>query len=184
MSEATCGAGIPDIASLIRATISLCFDRQTKTRCHRPARPGDPVFQRQRGWSREAAGYWMPRSSRGMTAEDGGHSLASPRHDTCPSCASASSLQQRRAQGVPDAGRTRRSCVPRNVHFTHASNVRAAGTTGTPRAMGYGLYVISSVRRASGHRRRAFVTRDLIPASGDRDRTISPSAPARSSAAP
>jgi hypothetical protein len=42
--------------------------------------------------------------------------------------------------------------------------------------MGYGLYVFSSVRRASGHRRLAFVTQGLIPASGDRDRTISPSA--------
>ena len=40
----------------------------------------------------------------------------------------------------------------------------------------YGLYVVSSVRRASGHRRLMFVTRGLISASGDRDRTISPSA--------
>src|SRR5262249_38601998 len=35
-----------------------------------------------------------------------------------------------------------------------------------------------------GHRRLAFVTRGLIPASGNRDRTISPYAPARSSRAP
>src|ERR1043166_8975425 len=85
---------------------------------------------------------------------------------------------------MPDAGRTREPCVQKSVHSAHARNQRAAGTTGTPCAMGYGLYVISSVRRASGHRRRAFVTRGLIRASGDRDRTISPSAPARSSAAP
>ena len=77
---------------------------------------------------------------------------------------------------MPDAGRTRGSCVQKKMHFAHASNVRAAGTTGTPCAMGYGLYVFSSVRRASGHRRLAFVTQGLIPASGDRDRTISPSA--------
>ena len=77
---------------------------------------------------------------------------------------------------MPDAGRTREPCVQRKVHFAHASNDRAAGTTGTPCAMGYGLYVVSSVRRASGHRRRAFVTRGLIPASGDRDNATSPSA--------
>src|SRR5258705_7626769 len=30
--------------------------------------PDDPVFQRPRLWNRGAAAYWMPRSSRGMTA--------------------------------------------------------------------------------------------------------------------
>ncbi|MET4789714.1 hypothetical protein ABIF64_001892 [Bradyrhizobium japonicum] len=48
--------------------------------CHRPARPGDPVFHRRRGWSRGAAAYWMPRSSRGMTAERGGARCASLTH--------------------------------------------------------------------------------------------------------
>jgi len=38
--------------------------------------------------------------------------------------------------------------VQKKVHFAHASNDRAAGTAGIPCAMGYGLYVISSVRRA------------------------------------
>src|SRR5690348_3959222 len=89
-----------------------------------------------------------------------------------------------RAQGTPDAGRTREPCVQKECTFTHARNHRAAETTGVPCAMGYGLYVFSSVRRASGHRRLAFVTQDLISASGDRDRTISPSAPAHSSRAP
>ena len=81
---------------------------------------------------------------------------------------------------MPDAGRTREPCVQKEVHFAHASNDRAADTTGTPCAMGYGLYVISSVCRAcEPPSPRVFVTRGLIPASGDRDRTISPSASAR-----
>jgi hypothetical protein len=46
---------------------------------------------------------------------------------------------------MPDAGRTREPCVQKKMHFAHASNVRAAETTGTPCAMVYGLYVISSV---------------------------------------
>jgi len=37
--------------------------------CHRPVQPGDPVFQRRLWLNRKAAAYWMPRSSRGMTAE-------------------------------------------------------------------------------------------------------------------
>src|SRR3954471_20090221 len=38
--------------------------------CHRPARPGDPVFQRRRRSNREGAAYWMAPASRGMTAEN------------------------------------------------------------------------------------------------------------------
>jgi len=49
---------------------------------------------------------------------------------------------------MPDAGRTREPCVQRKVHFAHASNNRAAGTTDIPRAMVYGLYAISPERRA------------------------------------
>src|SRR5262249_6459538 len=47
-------------------------------RCHRPAQPGDPAFQRRLWLNREAAAYWVPRSrlrqgfggqaSRGTTA--------------------------------------------------------------------------------------------------------------------
>src|ERR1700750_306983 len=36
---------------------------------------------------------------------------------------------------MPDAGRTREPCVQRKCIFAHASDVRAAGTTGTPCAM-------------------------------------------------
>jgi len=49
---------------------------------------------------------------------------------------------------MPDAGRTREPCVQREVHFTHASNNRAAKSTGIPCAMVYGLYVVSSECRA------------------------------------
>jgi hypothetical protein len=40
---------------------------------------------------------------------------------------------------MPDAGRTREPCVQRKVHFAHASNDRAADTTGVPCAMGLRL---------------------------------------------
>ena len=36
---------------------------------------------------------------------------------------------------MPDAGRTRGSCVQKKMHFAHASNDRAAGTTDIPCAM-------------------------------------------------
>src|SRR5579871_5051222 len=45
----------------------------------------------------------------------------------------------KRAQGMPDAGRTREPCVQKAVHSAHASDNRAAGTTGTPCAMGLRL---------------------------------------------
>jgi len=45
-----------------------------------------------------------------------------------------------RAQGTPDAGRTREPCVQKKVHFAHASNNRAAETTGVPCAMVHGLW--------------------------------------------
>jgi len=56
--------------------------------------------------------------------------------------------EDRRAQGMPDAGRTREPCVQRKLHFTHASNNRAAKSTGIPCATVYGLYVVSSECRA------------------------------------
>src|SRR6185312_13980065 len=48
-------------------------------------------------------------------------------------------LENERAQGTPDAGRTREPCVQRKVHFAHASNDRAAGTAGIPCANGLRL---------------------------------------------
>jgi len=54
---------------------------------------------------------------------------------------------------MPDAGRTREPCVQRKVHFAHASNNRAARTTGIPCAMVYGLYVVSPECRLVSLRR-------------------------------
>src|SRR5260221_2388414 len=48
----------------------------------------------------------------------------------CPSDTPKLTLQNQRAQGTPDAGRTREPCLQKSVHFTHASNDRAARTTG------------------------------------------------------
>ena len=79
---------------------------------------------------------------------------------------------------MPGAGCTREPCVQKRCTL-RTQVPQVPPNTGIPCAMGYGLYVVSSVRRASGHRRLAFVTRGLIPASGNRDRTISPSTPAR-----
>jgi hypothetical protein len=65
------------------------------------------------------------------------------------------------------------------MHFAHASNDRAAETTGIPRAM-----VLRLIRGLLGAPSSlatvasAFVTQGLISASGDRDRTTSPSAAA------
>src|SRR5689334_21607900 len=54
-------------------------------------------------------------------------------------------LPDTRAQGMPDAGRTRELCVQRNVHFTHASNTGQPGHPAFPARWLYGLYVVSSV---------------------------------------
>jgi len=78
---------------------------------------------------------------------------------------------------MPDAGRTREPCVQRSVHFAHASNTGSAETTGIPRAMVLrlirGLLGVPGFLAAVALRS---VPQDLISASGDRDRTISPSA--------
>ena len=49
---------------------------------------------------------------------------------------------------MPDAGRTREPCAQKAAHFAHARNHRFSQNTGIPCAMGYGLYAVSSVRRA------------------------------------
>jgi len=54
----------------------------------------------------------------------------------------------------------------------------SAGSTGIPRAMGYGLYALSPVSGLGSHRPPGLLTRGLIPASGDQDHAISPSASA------
>src|SRR5690242_18548429 len=46
----------------------------------------------------------------------------------CPRLASSSPSESKRAQGTPDAGRTREPCVQRKLRFAHASSDRAAET--------------------------------------------------------
>ena len=61
---------------------------------------------------------------------------------------------------------------------------RTQETTGQPKQPAFpaqwadGLYAFSPVSGLVSHRRLAFVTRSLIPASGDQDRAISPYAQA------
>jgi hypothetical protein len=84
--------------------------------------------------------------------------------------------ERKRAQGVPDAGRTREPCVQKSVHSAHARNHRAAEQPALP-AQWVTAYTRSPrCTGLSGHRRLALVTQGLIPASGDRDNTTSPSA--------
>ena len=68
---------------------------------------------------------------------------------------------------MPDADRTRAPCVQGKLHIMHASNHRAAEQPALPAQWCYGLYVISSVRRAvwppSSSRN---VTRELDPSVG------------------
>jgi hypothetical protein len=127
--------------------------------CHlvSPHPEGAAVRPRLEGWAREE------RSS------------SFPRHDSPELCLGSPSKLWR-AQGVPDAGRTREPCVQRKVHFAHASNDRAAETTGTPCAMV--LRLIRGLLGAPGSLATVASrsSRGLIPASGNRDRTISPSA--------
>ncbi len=50
-----------DRARLHRAAVEGLLGVRLALRCHRPARPGDPVFQRRQRLNREAAAYWLPR---------------------------------------------------------------------------------------------------------------------------
>jgi hypothetical protein len=55
---------------------------------------------------------------------------------------------------MPDAGRTRGSCVQKKMHTAHASNDRAAGTTDIPCASGFnGCSALSPVSGRVSHRR-------------------------------
>ena len=72
--------------------------------------------------------------------------------------------------------------APASLACRKVCTLRTQETTGQPKQPAfpaqwpYGLYVVSSVSGLVSHRRLAFVTQNLIPASGNRDRTISPSA--------
>jgi hypothetical protein len=94
-------------------------------------------------------------------------------------------LEGRRGQGTPDAGRTRETCVQRKLRFAHASDNRAAETTGIPCAMV--LTLIRDLPGVPGFLATITlrnVAQGLIPASGDQDHTISRPHRPRSSYAP
>src|SRR5690242_1615794 len=120
----------------------------TLARCHRPARPGDPV---RRGFSVQALlplEYWVPRSSRGTTAL--GVDIASrSRGMNLPElCIVLVPLDR---EGAGNAG-----CWPhpRALRAKNVCTLRTQETTGQPEQpalpaqWAYGLYVLSSVRRA------------------------------------
>ena len=100
--------------------------------------------------------------------------LSIPAARSCPSFASFVSLSEKRAQGMPGAGCTREPCVQKECTLrTQATQVQPDNRH-SPRN-GFTAYTWSP--RCTGlvsHRRFAFVTQGLIPASGNRDRTISP----------
>ena len=84
---------------------------------------------------------------------------------------------------MPDAGCTREPCVQESCTFTHASNNRFSRDTRHSPRNGFTAYTWSPrCTGLDGHRRLRIITANLIPASGDRDNTISPSARHHSSA--
>ena len=96
-------------------------------------------------------------------------------HRRCPP-------ESKRAQGMPGAGRTHGPPATKNAGGSHhrfsqinRHSLRNGSTayTRSPRCTGL-----------DSHRRPGIITQDLIPASGDRDRTISPYALACSSRTP
>jgi hypothetical protein len=92
-------------------------------------------------------------------------------------------IPPQRAQGMPDAGRTRRALRARKLH-THARKQQQGSRNNrhSPRN-GFTAYTWSPrCTGLDGHRRLRIITANLIPASGDRDNTISPSARHHSSA--
>jgi len=122
--------------------------------CHRAALRADPLAPRNDG------GESVTQHSRGTKR-------ARVMHQRRP-------LQNRRAQGMPGAGRTREPCVQRKC------TLRTQATTGQPQHPAfpaqwlYGLYAFSPVSGLVSHRRlRDHHLASLIPASGDQDAAIS-----------
>src|SRR6185312_4336878 len=77
-----------------------------------------------------------------------GHSFAFPRHESARALENVT-LEIKRAQGIPDAGRTREPCVQRKVHLRTLGNYRAAKTIRhSPRNGVNGCSVLSLVYRA------------------------------------
>ena len=131
----------------------------------RPARPGDPVFQRQQCLSREAAAYWVARSSRAMTASVWClrarlPNTASPsRGAICPRF-SFRCPSEKREQGMPGA-RCTRGLVCKIVQRKRTRAYRfSGGSPAFPAQWFYGLcralpgdeFVLSPSLRIDGDR--------------------------------
>ena len=67
---------------------------------------------------------------------------------------------------MPDAGRTRKPCVQKEMHFAHASKTGQPKQPALPAQWCYGLYAPSPVSGLFSHRRLAHRSQGLIPASG------------------
>ena len=67
---------------------------------------------------------------------------------------------------MPDAGRTREPCVQKSVHSAHASNTGSAEQPAFPAQWFTAYSVLSSVSRASCHRRLARRFAKLDPSIG------------------
>jgi hypothetical protein len=121
----------------------------SQSHCRRPARPGDPVFQRRSCLFETSLEYWMPAGAchraalradpvAGMTR--GGirpHSRGALRvrvmHHPCPS-------RKQRAQGRPGARRTRGPVCKKLRESAHGCNHRQGGITPAfPAQCFYGL---------------------------------------------
>ena len=133
-------------------------------------------------WDKE----WWARFALPTLRISQGHTFSFPRHDLPGFCVIA---HPQTGEGAGNAGcwpHPRGPACKRKCIFAHASNDRfsrinrhsprngATAYTWSPRCAGL-----------SGHRRpRERLARSLIPASGDRDNTTSPSVSTRSSGAP
>src|SRR6185312_12059952 len=111
----------------------------------------------------------MPRLKRGMTSEE--HAAAFPR---LVQPGLSRSPPMKRAQGMPDAGRTH---GPPATKKQAAVTTGKAGTTGIPCAMVLRLIrALPGVPGLLASVALRNVSQRLIPASGDQDHAISPSA--------
>ena len=118
----------------------------------------------------------MPRSSRGMTAE-GVDAPSRSRDTTAPeSCFVIVPLDQEGAGNTGCWPHPRALRAEKDAFCARKQRQGSRNDPAFPAQWFYGLYVVSSARRAlwppSLLAKR--LARNLIPASGDRDRTISP----------
>src|SRR6185312_7496515 len=103
------------------------------------------------------------------------YSQVFPRHKSRPSFASHCPSKNQRAQGRPDAGCTRGPVCNKKAH-----ELGTTGSTGATRpSLRNGLRLMARSPRSTGLdslRRLSLIVTDLIPASGDQDHALLPSA--------